>query len=447
MDKIVSLVKNLFFQFTSLAKEIAGKITDESESVIRKSLVDSNNPYVRADSGVVQKRVRRAERLRVIRERYDKMSLKTAFAMYVSLFLLFALLLIFLTDTFLGQLHTNMINNYRYELELDLDSTEKSIIEYLTDFDITVNGILTSLRVLSVPVFLIICIILSGILFFRNRLEPPIAVLSDASQKIAEKDLDFTVEHLRGDEFGRLCDSFEGMRKTLLLNNNEMWRQMEERRRLNNAFSHDLRTPLTVLKGNAHMMREYLLQDSIDDDQIENSVITMQNHINRMENYVEAMNSLQRLEDIEVNRRKISSRVFTATLKNNASILCEKKALNFFDDIEPDTVFIDEEIVLRVAGNLLGNASRYAKSCISVVCSHSDNHLSISVLDDGDGFSETDLKLATNPFYKSKKNIYDAHFGLGLNISKILTERHGGDIMLSNVSTDGALVRATFSEK
>lgn len=51
------------------------------------------------------------------------------------------------------------------------------------------------------------------------------------------------------DELGKLCASFEKMRQALQESNDEMWRQMEERNRLNAAFSHDLRTPLTVLKG------------------------------------------------------------------------------------------------------------------------------------------------------------------------------------------------------
>lgn len=271
-------------------------------------------------------------------------------------------------------------------------------------------------------------------------------ILDEASRLISEKDLDFSISYERRDEMGRLCDSFEHMRTTLLKNNNEMWRQMEERRRLNSAFSHDLRTPLTVLKGNAHMLKEYLPQGTVSDEKMENTISTMENHIGRLENYVEIMSRLQKLEDIDINRASIRRKDFVEMLRNTADILCENLTLNFFDEINVDTLYLDAEVIIPVAENLISNASRYAKQRIDVVCSYSDNTLGIAVSDDGDGFSESELEFVTNPFYKAKKNIFDAHFGLGLNISKILTERHGGSLLVSNVQSGGALVKATFSE-
>ncbi len=61
-----------------------------------------------------------------------------------------------------------------------------------------------------------------------------------------------------------------------------------------------------------------------------------------------------------------------------------------------------------------------------------NNNLVISVSDDGCGFKNIDIEKATLPFYKSSKDISTEHFGLGLNISKILSERHGGNIQIAN---------------
>lgn len=73
--------------------------------------------------------------------------------------------------------------------------------------------------------------------------------------KIAENNLDFKIIYDKEDELGKLCVSFEKMRQALQESNEEMWRQMEERKRLNAAFAHDLRTPLTVLKGQSELLR------------------------------------------------------------------------------------------------------------------------------------------------------------------------------------------------
>ena len=67
-------------------------------------------------------------------------------------------------------------------------------------------------------------------------------------------------------------------------------------------------------------------------------------------------------------------------------------------------------------------------------------NLVISVSDDGCGFKNIDIEKATLPFYKSSKDIATEHLGLGLNISKILSERHGGNIQIANNKAGGACV-------
>jgi len=353
--------------------------------------------------------------------RYVNMSLKTAFFLYVVFFMVLALVASFVVlAVFAG-------------------------IRYSAG-SLAVSVILDLLSFLIIAILLIGGILMTGVLFFRHRLEPPMRLLDDASKKIGERDLDFSLSYQREDEMGRLCGSFERMREALEYSNAEIWRQMEERRRLNSAFSHDLRTPLTVLKGNAHMLREYLAMENADMDKVNNTVRTMENHIGRMENYVDIMSRLQKLDDIEVKRITVNSRELAALLRNTALILCEEHILNFYDEIAEPMLHIDPEILIPVVENLISNAARYAKSRIAVVCSYQKGELSISVSDDGKGFSEKDLQYATNPFYKANTNYFDAHFGLGLNISKTLSERHGGGLSIANVTAGGALVRAVFSE-
>ena len=111
-----------------------------------------------------------------------------------------------------------------------------------------------------------------------------------ASRKIAEKDLDFAIHWDRQDEMGALCASFEEMRRALWENNRVMWRQMEERKRLNAAFAHDLRTPLTVLRGYAGMLgRDHA--EGADPADMAQEVRVMEAQVRRLEDYVQAMSS------------------------------------------------------------------------------------------------------------------------------------------------------------
>lgn len=89
--------------------------------------------------------------------------------------------------------------------------------------------------------------------FYRRYIAEPLASLGDAADRIAAQDLDFEVAPVRGRELGRLAEVLERMRAALFDAYRELWRTAEDRRRLNAAFAHDLRTPVTVLKGTVEM--------------------------------------------------------------------------------------------------------------------------------------------------------------------------------------------------
>ena len=109
-----------------------------------------------------------------------------------------------------------------------------------------------------------------------------------------------------------------------------------------------------------------------------------------------------------------------------------------------DMVSVDLEIVLQVFENLLSNAMRYADTAVSVACRTKGKKLLITVADDGKGFNSNALKIATDPFYTTEKKSEGEHFGLGLNISKVLYQRHGGGITLKNQKNGGASITVCF---
>lgn len=356
-----------------------------------------------------------------IKKYLHNMSLKTAFSIYVTQYIL--------TAVILSSLIVLLLIIVR-----DYISSEQSL------------SLLLIISIIIIGTIFIAAILIAGLRFYQRRLEPPLSLLREASEKISSKDYSFSTIYSRDDELGKLCESFEVMRATLELTYSELLRQIDERKRLNSVFSHDLRTPLTVLKGNVVLLGDYLKAENIKDEKITDSLTTMNSHISRLENYVDIMSKLQKLDDIEIRRNEVNKEKFVDLLRSTATIMCEEYTLRFYDDIPKDSLFVDSEIILTVIENLISNAARYAKKVITIVCSYSNNCFIISVSDDGEGFSAEGLLLATNPFYKEKKNVFDTHFGLGLNISKTLTVKHGGNLSLENISAGGALVRAEFSE-
>ena len=277
------------------------------------------------------------------------------------------------------------------------------------------------------PVTYFICLFTASIIFYRTKMKIPLFLLSSSAAKIADKDLDFNIHYDKNDEMGQLCIAFEKMRSALETSNREMWRQMEDRKRLNAAFSHDLRTPLTVLEGHLGILQKYTPDGKLTIDDLKEVYTSMAGQVDRLKTYVSAMNDLQRLEDIEIKKQFVQTVDFVMQLKDTAKIICSNRQLTFFNEITTETIYICPEIVLQVVENLLSNAIRFARSSIYMKCHTIDNSFIINIADNGTGFNETALKYATNPFYTTERKDSSGHFGLGLNICKILCERHGFD--------------------
>lgn len=294
------------------------------------------------------------------------------------------------------------------------------------------------LPVIMTPVYSALCIIAAVLLFYQTKLKEPLAMLRAASEKISNNDLDFQIDYTSKDEMGQLCSSFEMMRSTLARNFSEVWRQMEERKQLNAAFAHDLRTPLTVLKGYNEMLQ------SSSEPVTKNTARTMEKHILRLERYVDSMSRLRRLEDAQPTGDSADLNSFIKTLTDGAGILCEQngKKLCIHNSISNIPLCIDSTFVSQVHQNLISNALRYARSQIQILYASDSRGFTLRVSDDGTGFSQDVLHKATAPYFTEEEN-HAEHFGLGLYICKLLCEHHGGCLKIENDSA-GAKVTAVF---
>ena len=105
---------------------------------------------------------------------------------------------------------------------------------------------------------------------------------------------------------------------------------------------------------------------------------------------------------------------------------------------------MDLELMLEVTDNLISNALRYTGSLVEVVLEADPDTLRVSVRDDGRGFSGEELKMAAQPYYTGEKE-QGQHFGIGLYISRMLCQQHGGILTLSNSIRGGAVVCAQFT--
>ncbi|MBP3272733.1 MAG: HAMP domain-containing histidine kinase [Ruminococcus sp.] len=294
-------------------------------------------------------------------------------------------------------------------------------------------------NVMSV-LWVIFCVSAAGYIFYARELKKPISILMDASKKIADNELDFHVKYDKENELGVLCGAFEDMRQKLFDSNLDIWHTLEERKRLSAAFSHDLRTPLTVLSGYVELLGNY--GGKLSEEKRTEILEKMKSQITRLTNYTEKMNAVQKLEDISPARRSAKFVDICASLEDTGKLVCGDMEFSFTADKgADDEVYIDSELFMQVYENLVSNAVRYAESRITVSAGTSGDMLYVTVCDDGKGFSREALKNASKPFFRGEQNP-DMHFGLGLYICRILCKKQGGELRIENGADGGGKVTA-----
>ena len=282
-------------------------------------------------------------------------------------------------------------------------------------------------------------------LFYRNKLQKPIEELGLASKKIAENHLDFNITYENKDEMGVLCMEFERMRERLAQNNRILWKTIEEEKMLRAAIAHDIRSPLSVLKGYQEMLMEYLPSADIDMEQAMEMLSESRHQIERMDTFVETMRKMSSLENRELAAGEISAGQIEADIQAELAILEKEYGKQCILQVpsSDETFCGDKEIVLEVMENLLSNALRYGKHQVEIMVRVGYSELSIYVRDDGEGFKE-DAEKIVEAFYG--QNVKDSlkHAGIGMYISRLYCEKHGGKLVLGNDEQGGAVVTAIF---
>ena len=293
----------------------------------------------------------------------------------------------------------------------------------------------------GLPVFYIaVGIGAAAAVYYRKKLREPITQLQNGVERIQEDNLDFHIEYDSDDELGQLCCSMEKMRRELRQKHKALWESLEQRKLLNASVSHDLRTPITVLKGYLDYLEKNIPQDKLTEDMLFDTVSSMQGAVNRLELYVESVRDIEKIENIEIEKRSENVKLLWNELRSNVRQLAGNKEIILSNDITVDKIQIDKGVFFRILENLLQNALRYAEKQVSINLSREKDFLTLTVKDDGKGFSAADLEKATTVFYSNDKE--KQHFGIGLSVCKILCEKHGGLLYVGNQKEKGACVTA-----
>lgn len=273
--------------------------------------------------------------------------------------------------------------------------------------------------------------------FYKKKIQEPLSFLGYHIQNMQEGTFDQPVELLTNDDFEQLGKQFDVLRQTLATQQNEIIQLHTEQKKINAAFSHDIRTPLAIIQNNAELIEEII--DVKTNPLLEKSLNKIQNNVERLTAFSSTMQEIQKLEELPINKKKIEGQNFLKLLKN--SIEAFPKVLFKSTLSESSVLSLDSRVILEALENVLNNAERYVIQTINVEISLVSSYLNIIVKDDGPGFSKEALRLASDPYFSQNK---ESHFGLGLTICEVLTQKHGGVLKLGNGANGGAIVTLVF---
>ena len=290
-------------------------------------------------------------------------------------------------------------------------------------------------------IFVSVAVFIALSLFYKKRFKIPLDMLEESVAKIANQELDFFIDYPKRDEMGDLCEAFEKMRNQLYVNNTVMWKMIDEQKQMRAAFSHDLRTPMSVLKGYVEYLLRYFPQGKLSDEKIMETLEDLDEQMNRIENFANTMKDINYLDEVQINKCSINVSILQKKIETILKTLSEKyeKKYTLSAQFQSNNLYLDMDIYLEIIENIIANAARFASNYVGIELCENKKSLSVIIYDDGPGFKLEEISNVTKPYYHGS-DASGQHYGRGLYICNILCEKHGGQLTLNNLSTGGACV-------
>ena len=312
--------------------------------------------------------------------------------------------------------------------------------DYLTPKRKLAYQILGAGMVVLPVLYAVFGILFCAMWFYRHKLSVPISRLEYAIGQIRRQDLEFELETPGKDELGRVCASFEEMRKILYQNNQSLWNMLEERKRLQASVAHDLRNPITIIQTYTEYLKLNLANDSLTEEQMETMVNNLQLTAKRLEQYTDSIRDISKLEEMEVCPILVDLTELMPDMEEELGLLAEREDKKLTIKRQADELqgMADVAVLYRILENLVSNAARYAKETIQMELMARQDDIMIRITDDGPGFPQK--VLSGRKTYFTTADGEDGHMGMGLAICHILCRKLGGKMDLYNKRDGGAKI-------
>lgn len=292
-------------------------------------------------------------------------------------------------------------------------------------------------------VFILFCFIfiLETILLaysFGRKFTEKMASLQNAIQKIQNQDLNFTVESSGIFEIDNVLSSIDKMKEALKVSLKKQWDLEQARREQISALAHDIKTPLTIVRGNADLLSE---TEQTEEQKEYTGYIAQSAY--EMEQYIKALIEISKAEEgYNFCRKDVESKVYIDKIHNciNALAAVKKLKVNFNVQNMPQFFSADYDLLQRAIMNIVSNAAEYSPENGEIKFSAEGigNCIRFCITDFGKGFSKEDIKQAAEKFYMGDPSrTSKSHYGMGLYIVKSIVKLHNGTLKIENSPVTG----------
>ena len=298
---------------------------------------------------------------------------------------------------------------------------------------------------------LLVLLLTAGMLmiWIYQSMVTPIRKLQVAANNIKEGNLDFTIdtEGAEQDEVNELCVAFEEMRRRLKENAEEKIASEQENKDLISNIAHDLKTPITAVKGYAEGIIDGVANTP---EKIDKYVRTIYSKANEMDTLINELTLYAKIDTnkIPYNFAKINVEEYFADCIEEIGIDLENKGIGlaYYNYTESDVLIIaDPEQLRRVVNNIVGNSAKYmnrSNGFINVRIKDVGDFIQVEIEDNGRGIPQKDLPYIFDRFYRgdASRNSATGGSGIGLSIVKKIIEDHGGKIWATSKEDTGTVM-------
>ena len=281
----------------------------------------------------------------------------------------------------------------------------------------------------------VLCLLFNT-LWLRRRLAAKLKLFGEVSEQVGAQQLDFAIPHAGIREYDQALGAMEQMREALYSSLSSQWAAQQEREAEIAALTHDLKTPLTLVGGNAELL--------LDEELSENSrkmVATIVASNNRAKQYVTSLLETSAGADEAFKNTSLPALFDELCQRTIAIAEAQRIGLHTQNDLE-GAARIQQDHLLRALGNVVQNAIEHTPAGKNVYLEGSmvDGGWQITVCDEGSGFSTAALHHATERLWRGDAaRGADGHNGLGLWFAARVAKTHAGQLELRNCDSGGVV--------